>query len=69
MTTLTFVHRLVQALILTGPARANVQLVPSAITDAFIESRCDVAVGLVFGTLGGEVGAEVQNQILKRVMP
>lgn len=62
-------RRLVQTLILTVQAALMAQHAPPTIADAFIDSRCDTAVGRVYGTLGNGINADAQKQILKRVMP
>ena len=62
-------RRLVQTIILTVQAALMAEHAPQAIADAFIESRCDAAAGRVYGTLGSEINADVQKQILQRVMP
>jgi putative acyl-CoA dehydrogenase len=59
-------RRFVQRLVLAVQATLMLQHAPSAIAEAFIESRIDAENGRVYGTLAG---VSVQQDILKRAWP
>ncbi len=59
-------RRFAQKLVLAMQAHLMLEQAPPAIAAAFIRSRLDAAGGQVFGTLGDDIDAGVQQQILQR---
>jgi putative acyl-CoA dehydrogenase len=59
-------RRFAQKLVLAMQAHLMLEQAPPAIAAAFIRSRLGAAGGQVFGTLGDDIDAGVQQQILQR---